>query len=75
MKKEFAGVFEKVCYNDCEAGCPLGIHIKGKNQDESPDVLCDLVKEAFNLDLDLMEGSPSHALVGKKVKITIEVDE
>lgn len=76
MKKEFAGVFERIYYNDCEAGCPLGVFIKGKNQDASPDVLCDLIKEVFNLDLDFTENSsPDHALIGKKVKITVEVEE
>jgi len=68
--KVVEGVFAPVHYNTCEAGCPLGILTKW----DTPDVLCDLVKEAFGLSYTLDDGRyPSHPFIGKRVKITIEI--
>ena len=79
MKKVIEGIFKEPYYNKCEAGCPLGIALRGKSYSPATkiraecDVLCDLVKEAFDLPWNT-EDVPNK-LLGKKVKITIEVEE
>jgi len=81
MKKIIEGIFARIYYNDCEAGCPLGLLPKGVEDKTDPDHiwltsrenLCDLFKEAL---LPWAEHeNEQHSLIGKKVKITIEVEE
>ncbi len=75
MKKFIEGTFKEAYYNECEAGCPLGIVPKGKEEADFKAsmsgcaVLCNLFKEALDLYPDY--GDPKHALIGKKVKMTI----
>ena len=72
MKKSIVGVLSNAYYNACEAGRPLGVTVDGKEYAVATncDVLCDLVKKVLDLPWDIDD---THKLIGKKVKITIEV--
>lgn len=77
LKKVIEGFLEKPYYNECEAGSPLGIDCEGSGKCGKCDVICDLIKEAFKLpyDLDFDSNDEENKFFGKKVKITIEVEE
>lgn len=74
MKKEVSGIFKSCYYNDCEAACPIGISIEGKDYTEN---LCDILKEILGIEDNLSDDEkyPTHKFINKKVKFIIEIDE
>lgn len=69
--KVFEGKFMPVYYNECEAGNPIGVLPKGTHDNKKRVVLCDVIKDFFGL---WIEDFSEHKLIGKRVKITVEVN-
>jgi len=72
IKKIIEGVFAPIYYNECEACSPLGINIK-QARNNGDCTLCDILKEELNIEPDMFNNK--HELIGKKIKITIEIEE
>lgn len=68
MKKIFEGKFCDMYYNECEARSPIAIEINN-----SKETLCNVLKDAFEITHGWCD--PRNNFFGKKVKITVEIEE
>ena len=71
MKKTVSGVFVPCYYNLCEACPPFSIKRDNVGYDDD---LCELFREVLEIKWLDDTRKPQHSLMGKRVTITIEVE-